>query len=72
MGRLDLRKSKSKLLKHITLGSGCRNMVLASPNIASSETTTYATQVVTDRASSVGFCWLVQLTQNLGQDPLRQ
>lgn len=59
-------------LEDITLVSGCRNLVLTSPHIASGETIAYVMQVVTERAISVGFCWLVQLTLNLSQDPLSQ
>ena len=58
------------MLEEITLVFGCINLVLASPNTASGETVAYATQVVVKRASSVGFCWLAQLTLNLGQGPL--
>lgn len=48
---------------------GCGNVVLTSPHTASCETLLCATQIDAKRASSVGFC-LVQLTLNLGQDPL--
>ena len=67
-----MRKGRSKALEDITLVSGCRNLVLASPHIASSETVACGTRVVAERATSEGFCWLVQLTLNLGQDPLSQ
>jgi len=58
------------VLKDITLDSRCRNLVLASPLITLGKTTAYAIRVVSESASSVGICWLAQLTMNLGQDPL--
>jgi len=60
------------VLKDTTLVSRCRNLVLASPHAALDETIAYDMWVVTERASSVGICWLAQLTLNLGQDPLSQ
>lgn len=38
--------------------------------MASGETTTCVTWVVVERADNVGFCWLTQLTPNLGPSPL--
>lgn len=46
-------------------------MVLASPITASVETVAYAMQILAERVGSVGFCWLVQLTMNLGLRPLK-
>lgn len=54
------------MLKDITLVSGCRKLVLASPHTASGETATYAMWVISKRVSSVGFYWLAQLNLNLG------
>jgi len=39
-------------------------MVLASPNNYLGEALVCATRVVSERANSVGFSWLVQLTLN--------
>ena len=67
---IDLREGRSQALKDITLLFGCRNLVFASPHTASGETVAYTTRVVAEGVSSVGICWLAQLTLNLGQDPL--
>ena len=67
-----MHKGRSEALEDITLVSGCIKLVLASPYTSSGETAAYATQVVSKRDSSVGFCWLAQLTLNLGQDQLSQ
>jgi len=61
-----MREGIYEVLKDITLVSGCTNFVLASPHTASGEIVACVTQVVTERASSVGFFWLAQLTLNLG------
>jgi len=65
-------EGRSRVLKDITHISRCRNLVPASPHIASSETGAYAPRVVAKMASSVGVCWLAQLTLNLGQGHLSQ
>lgn len=67
-----MHKTRSKSLEEITLVSRFRNLVRSSPNIALGETVACATCVVARRANIVGFCWLAQLTLNLGQDPLSQ
>ena len=67
-----MRGSRSKALIDITLVSRCKKVVLAFPNTSSGGTTAYATQVATERANSVWFYWLAQLTSILGQDPLSQ
>lgn len=40
--------------------SGCRNLVLVSPNIGFGETMLCAMQIVSERAGSIGFCLLAQ------------
>ena len=55
--------------EYITLVSGCRNLVLASPHTNSGETAAYATWVVSKRASSVGFCWLAPINFEPGSGP---
>ena len=67
-----MHEGNSRVLKDITLISGCGNLVPAPPHTTSGETATYDMWVVFERASSVGFCWLAQLTLNLGQDSLCQ
>jgi len=55
----------------ITLISGSKNLVAASPHTISGETSVCAPRIGAERASSVGICF-TQLTLNLGQQPLSQ
>lgn len=59
-------------LETITQDCGRRNLVLTSPNIASGETVTFITWVVSETPNNLGFCWLVQITLNPGQAPSSQ
>jgi len=48
---------------------GCRNLVLASPNIGLGETVVCAMEIIVERGGSIGLSWLVQLTLNIGLCP---
>jgi len=61
-----MHEGKYRALKDIKLTFGCENVVPTSPHTASVETATYTMQTVSERASSVWFCSLAQLTLNLG------
>ncbi len=65
-------ESRSKELEDTTLVFRCIELVISSPHTTLGEIASCATQVVSEKASSVGFLWLAQLTLNLGQDPLSQ
>ena len=62
---IDMHEGISKALKEITLVFGCTNLFLSPPHPTIGEIAVYATQIVAERATSVGFSWLAELTLNL-------